>query len=113
MDENRRWHLEDFKRVFPNLYRELLESSESDRRSERRGPIEAEELRGYVPRAEDYLRRCSNDSEALEVIDYLTRSGEITLDESEKLKHQLSEKGLRSFGTYKEENYYLKRCASR
>jgi len=71
---------------------------------------EAEELPiGYNPTPIDYLRRCSNDDEALEVIKYLEERGEIDGKLSEELREQVRRLGVRSFGQFKEEGYYLRK----
>lgn len=64
--------------------------------------------RGYEPNVVDFIRRANSVEEALEVIDYLVEKGELKLEDSERLKRQLREKGLRSFGPKKSSDYYLK-----
>jgi len=56
----------------------------------------------------DFLRRCDTKAQAEEIIDYMAKKGEITKAYAEKLRAQLEEKGVRSFGTKKEKDYYLK-----
>jgi len=67
-------------------------------------------LEGYVPTATDYLRRCDNDKQAEETINYLEKKGEISSEYADQLRKTLKEKGLRSFGPKKEHDYYLKRA---
>lgn len=102
-----------FKKLFPNLYREISEkkmhiSIDAVRTSIEGGEAEAEKSREApsMPTVVDYLRRCENDEEALEVIEYLERRGEITNDEAVKLKKQIKDHGVRSFGSKKEWGYY-------
>jgi hypothetical protein len=40
----------------------------------------------------------------------MERRGEISKEYAARLRKQLKEKGIRSFGPKKEENYYLKRA---
>jgi len=68
---------------------------------------------GYSPTPIDYLRRCSNDEEALEVINYLEKKGEIDGKLSEMLRQQVRSLGVRSFGPLKEEGYYLRKYGCR
>lgn len=62
----------------------------------------------YMPDAIDFIRRCDNENQAKEIIDYLEKRGEITPEYARRLRRQLREKGVRSFGTKKEEGYYFK-----
>ena len=103
---------ETFRKLFPNLYREMelkkmsvsidavrLDQEEAEREAERpREPT--------MPTPIDYLRRCEDDSEAFEVIDYLEKRGEISGEQAEKLRRQVREHGVRSFGKKKEWGYY-------
>ena len=103
-----------FKKLFPHLAEEM--ESEENRvsiRSVRSEPETKEKavastFEGYDPDIIDFLRRCDNDQQALEVINYMERRGEITKNYATKLKTQLKEKGIRSFGTKKSEDYYLR-----
>ena len=104
--------------MFPHLAKEMEEGTEnSDEHKIQinsvRSSIETEEkISGkfgtYMPDAIDFLRRCDNEKQAKEIIDYLEKKGEITPEYARKLRRQLREKGVRSFGTKKEEGYYLK-----
>ena len=62
----------------------------------------------YLPDVVDFIRRCETREQADEIIDYMERKGEIGRLYAQKLKKQLKEKGIRSFGAKKEEDYYLK-----
>jgi len=98
---------EEFKKKYPNLARELEEGAgkvriDSDQRSDK--------FRGYMPRPIDYLRRCDTEEQAIQTIEYLEGRKEITCEYAEELRKQLKEKGVRSFGPKKEEDYYLKQA---
>jgi len=56
--------------------------------------------------AEDYIRRCSGEEEAFEIIEYHRDREEITDDETDQLRRQLEEEGLRNFGPKKELGFY-------
>ncbi len=62
----------------------------------------------YTPDAIDFLRRCETTDQAEEIISYLEKRAEITRNYAAKLRTQLKSKGLRSFGSKKESEYYLK-----
>ena len=103
-----------FKRMFPNLAREV--GSGDDRVSidsvkMRSGGSENIAVRrkfsGYVPNVVDFLRRCDTVEQAQEIIVYMEKRGEIDKQYARKLRKQLTEEGVRSFGTKKEPDYYL------
>lgn len=95
-----------FRKLFPHLAEEL-EGNESKvaiavkDRQERKWA-------GYTPDIVDFLRRCDTDEQGKEIIDYLEKKGEISQDRALKLKEQLREEGIRSFGSRKQEGYYTK-----
>jgi len=101
-----------FRKLFPNLYREIVLkkmhiSIDAVRTVVEEGEREAERRRGPgMPTPIDYLRRCENDEEAFEVINYLERKKEITHEKAEELRKQVRERGVRSFGSKKEWGYY-------
>jgi len=110
---------EQFKKMFPNLAREMS-SDDNDNRvaiTSVRSDIESGEkivskksFRGYNPDVIDFLRRCDNEEQANEIIDYLERRKEISGKYASQLRKQLKEKGVRSFGSKKEDGYYLKQA---
>ncbi len=107
---------ERFKRMFPHLADEMV--SEKNRvpiKSIRSEPefkekAAASTFEGYDPDIIDFLRRCDNEKQALEVINYMEKRGEITSSHAAQLKKQLKEKGIRSFGAKKSEDYYLRQA---
>ncbi len=78
------WDREKFRRMFPNLFRELEGRS--------------------VPTVLDHLEICRNEEEALEIISYFERRGEITREYANFLKSNIK---LLSylFGTRKRGDY--------
>jgi len=110
---------ERFKKLFPHLAEEMEENDEnSDEHriqiNSVRSSLEKNEERisgkfgTYVPDAIDFIRRCDNEKQAKEIIDYLEKRDEITSEYARRLRKQLREKGVRSFGSKKEEGYYFK-----
>jgi hypothetical protein len=103
-----------FKKMFPNLSKEL-EGGESKVTidSVRTNTDEAEKtmpdkFRNYNPTVVDFIRRCDTEVQAEAIIAYLEERGELANECAEKLRKQLKKKGVRSFGSKKEENYYFK-----
>jgi len=105
---------ESFKKMFPNLAKEL-ESDEnkvsvnSVRTDVQSGEGAASErFVHYMPDVIDFVRRCDTEEQAEEIIAYMEKRGEIEEQYAEELRRQLKNKGVRSFGPKKEDNYYLK-----
>ena len=105
---------ETVRRAFPNLTKELEgEENRVGLNSIRTETPMGEKVASkgfshYMPDTIDFIRRCDTQEQAEEIITYLERRGEIEEQYAAKLREQLKEKGLRSFGPKKENNYYLK-----
>jgi len=78
----------------------------SVRSSPREGEKVAHAEHGYEPTVLDYLRRCSTDEQALEIIEYLESKGEIENDYAKRLRRQLADQGLGSFGKQRKPGHY-------
>jgi hypothetical protein len=100
---------EEFKKKFPNLAREM----ENNVQKVSIGGIRTYNAEDFdelkMPDAISYLRRCETEEQAIEVIDYLEHRGEITKEYADTLRKQLKEKGVRSFGSLKKPDYYLRK----
>jgi hypothetical protein len=105
---------ESLKKMFPNLAKELETSGNEVPINSVRGNMQtgekaaSEKFAHYVPDAVDFLRRCDTDEQVEEIIAFMEKRGEIDERYAAKLRKQLRDKGVRSFGPKKEENYYLK-----
>jgi hypothetical protein len=105
---------ERFRRMFPNLAQELDNGTcETKINSVRSDPSTAEKavstkFTDYSPDVIDFLRRCDKTEQAQEIIEYMEKRKEISCEYATKLKKQLKKKGIRSFGSKKEDDYYLK-----
>ncbi len=100
--------MDDFAKRFPNLLNELEKEGLSigGVRQEAKDKGK-DEIRGeFDPSVLDFLRRCSSEEEALEVISFLESNDDIDGGYASKLRAQLLERGLRSFGSKKEPSYY-------
>lgn len=65
-----------------------------------------DQFSGYSPDVVDFLRRCTTEDEALEIINFLEKRREINSNHAEELRNQLKSQGLRSFGTKKSWGHY-------
>jgi len=103
-----------FRRMFPNLAQELDSGNcKTKINSVRSDPTSGEKavsrrFADYTPDVIDFLRRCDKVEQAEEIIGYLEKRREISSEYARKLRKQLKGKGLRSFGSKKEDDYYLK-----
>ena len=101
-----------FKTMFPHLSEEMQNKQcqvvISSIRSDVKTGEHASSRRfdGYVPDAIDFIRRCDNEKQAEEIIGFLERRREIDSTYARRLKRQLREKGVRSFGPKKQDDYY-------
>jgi hypothetical protein len=73
-----------------------------------RQPISTNKTRfsGYSPDVVDFLRRCTTEEEALEVIEFLEKRGEISSVHAREIRKQLRSRGVRSFGSKKSWGHY-------
>lgn len=105
---------EKFRKMFPSLAQELeSEKCRTKINSVRSDPNTGEEavskrFTAYTPDVIDFLRRCDKAEQGEEIICYLENRGEISSEYARKIRKQLREKGIRSFGSKKEDDYYLK-----
>jgi hypothetical protein len=103
-----------FKKMFPHLSDELEGREQATPVSSVRSNIQAGEQAaskrfvGYMPDVIDFLRRCDDEQQAEEIIAFLEKRGEVGHEYAVRLRRQLKEKGVRSFGSKKEEDYYFK-----
>ncbi|RLI89340.1 MAG: DUF2095 domain-containing protein [Archaeoglobales archaeon] len=77
------WNREKFRRMFPNLFHELEGAK--------------------LPTVLDHLEVCKNEKEALEIIDYFERIGEITPQYASFLRSNVNRLGI--IGTRKRGDY--------
>ena len=104
-----------FKRLFPHLSREMEAKQQRVTISSVRSDVQTGErassrrFDSYMPDVIDFIRRCDNEKQALEIVEYMEKREEISPDHARRLRKQLREKGVRSFGPKKEDDYYSKR----
>ncbi len=95
--------IEELKKKYPNIWRELTSSG---------GGIQlkiSDPLRGYNPTVIDFIQRAETKEEALEVIDYLEKRGELPHPYAEELRKNIRLYGPRYYGPKREPGYYLKK----
>ncbi len=102
-----------FRELFPNLAYELLNGKsvadlEGDTTKQKRSLNANRRWEGYDPDIVDFIRRCGTPEQAAQIIDYMSNEGEVSSEMAEKLRRQLEEGGVRSFGKLKEKGYYHK-----
>ena len=103
-----------FKNMFPNLAKEIDKKQKRVAISSVRSDVKAAEKAfsrrfvNYTPDVVDFIRRCETERQAEEIVDFLERRKEIKPDYAQRLRKQLREKRVRSFGPKKEDGYYLK-----
>jgi len=102
------------KKMFPRLAEELENKEHTVGITSVRSDLKTAEnassrkFVGYMPDVIDFIRRCDNEQQAEEIVGYLENRGEISGEYARRLRKQLKEKGVRSFGSRKEDDYYLK-----
>ncbi len=107
MNVSHEFSIEEFKKKFPRLAEEIF----GDRDKQLTLRVESgfsDPWRNYVPTVVDYIRRCKTTEEAIKVVEYLAKRGEITGEEAEELKSILVNYGVEFFGSRKEDDYYYK-----
>ena len=104
----------DFKRLFPHIADEIESGASKVDLNKANEPLPSTEpsykldrkYTGYQPGAIDFIRRCRKPQEAEEIIAYLEKKGDITLENANALRRKLNEEGLRSFGPWKKPGDY-------
>ena len=103
------------KKMLPNLAEEMNSDENRVPINSVRTDQESVELHltdgryvNYVHDVIDLIRRCDTNKQAEEIISYMEKRGEIETQYATRLRRQLKERGVRSFGLKKEHDYYLK-----
>ena len=105
----------EFKKKYPKIAKEMEQGNKIIRfnftktNSDSKKIRKEEDLKGFSPTVIDFIRRCNTVQEVELIINYLEKRGEISAAYTEKIRKQLKEKGIRSFGPKKSDNYYFKK----
>jgi hypothetical protein len=109
-----RMEKERFKKLFPHLAEEMESGRSRVTTADIEGTLgrgkkeNARMWAGYDPDVVDFIRRCSTDEDAEEIIRYMEGRGEINKERADELRRQLRDEGLESFGSRKEADFYHK-----
>jgi hypothetical protein len=97
-------HKEELKKRFPNLAKEMDQSPPGETASVKikAGPS------GYQPNVLDFLARCDNNKQALEIIDYLEKRGELPKADASSLRLRISKHGVRSVAKKRSPGHYFR-----
>jgi len=105
----------EFKKKYPKLIDEMEYSDNKIKIDPEKKKVDSpkndkgkKRFRGYEPSIIDFIQRCTTTEEANSIIDYLENRGEISKKYANNIRDQIKDKGVRSFGPKKKENYYFK-----
>lgn len=102
--------VDKFRRRCPTLAKELGGPGTIKIKAVRSSAKEAEKaahsMHGYHPTIIDFIRRCENEKQALEIIEFQEARGEIGSGYAKRLRAQLAKLGLRSFGKQRDSGCY-------
>jgi len=98
----------ELKRSYPHLHDEVTGNDNAPHEGgcHKLGAIKLDRGRGYDPSILDFLQRCSTDAEAMEIICFMEKRGEISRAYAASLMRRLSEGGVRSFGAKRLPGHY-------
>ena len=101
---------DEFRKKFPKIAQEMGGTGTvrigAVRTSSKEAEKVAHSVHGYEPSAVDYIRRCDSDEQALDIINFLEKKGDIEPEYANRLRTQLARQGLRSFGAKKNPGCY-------
>ncbi|MFX0024842.1 MAG: DUF2095 family protein [Candidatus Hermodarchaeota archaeon] len=120
----------ELEKQFPNLMSEISNKKKSIKIDSVDFNIESKSKAKNLTKTEDYkedlinpgvidfIRRCTNNSEALEILEYLLKRKEINLEFYKKLKNQIRkkdglEKLIKDCGGLKKPGYYERKYYSK
>jgi hypothetical protein len=99
----------EFKRKFPHLYEELEDSTSGESENSESSEVQDSEPDVsdiYTVDAISYIGRARTNEEAIEVVNYLRKKGELSENDSGSIIKQIKERGIRSFGSLKTWGHY-------
>lgn len=101
------YDLDDFNESLPNLSKEISQPDDSS--SIHLNKIEFQDEIPIDPDVDIFIRRCSTVKEAFEIINYLEKREEITIEKANECRDKLEKYGLEKFGPHIEYGYYEKK----
>jgi len=120
------YNKDEFNKQFPHLIKEISSKKKTIKINSYRADIEQNQeeksLKSnelypnelYNPEAIDFLRRCTREEDALDILDYLLERNEITKQDYNKYKTIISQEGglkrlINEFGGLKRPGYYMRK----
>jgi hypothetical protein len=120
------YNKDEFNKQFPHLIEEIslkkrslqIDSYDADveqnneEKSQKSNILYPDEL--YNPTVIDFLRRCTEEDDAIDILDYLLKRNEITHQDYNKYKTIISQEGglkrlINEFGGLKRPGYYMRK----
>lgn len=100
-----------FRELFPHLADELengksVADLEDEIIRQKRSLNANRRWEGHDPDIIDFIRRCETPEQVAMIINYMSNEGKISPETAEKLRRQLEEEGVRSFGKQKDTGHY-------
>ena len=95
---------DELKKRFPHIAKEIegLPPEETASVKVKAGPS------GYQPNVLDFLARCDNDRQAMEIVDYLEKRGELAQTAASALRLRISKHGVRSVAKKRAPGHYFR-----
>ncbi len=114
--------VDELHKQFPNLYSELTDNKMSLEVDQVEEDLITSTLReddkqdqdsftDFEPNVIDFLTRAKEDSEGLEIINFLENQNQISSKSAEELRERIKNDGIRSFGPLRLSNYYFRKTA--
>lgn len=117
---NQNISIDEIREKFPALYSELANKKMSMRIDEVEDESESHSSRederqsfdpfsNYEPNIFDFLARARTNEEGLEVIDFLSKQGQISAEIAKELTEKIKTLGIRCFGPERPADYYYRK----
>ena len=103
---------ERFRKLFPHLAEEVLQGKNKVRIDAFRvDPTVGEgaamrRFAGYNPTVIDFIWRCDTEEQAKEIIGFMEKRGEISMEYAAEVSEKIKKGGLRSLGAKKNHGFY-------
>jgi hypothetical protein len=94
---------DELKKRFPHIAKEMEESPPEETASIK---VKADPS-GYEPNVLDFLARCDNNKQAMEIVDYLERRGELSKTDASALRLRINRYGVRSVAKKRMPGHYF------
>ncbi len=112
--------IDEIREKFPALYIELVSSEMSVRIDEvedetnsispwKNERQDLDPFSNYEPNIFDFLARARTNEEGLEIIDFLTKQGQLSVETGKELTEKIKTSGIRSFGPKRSSDYYYRK----